>query len=82
MSFKERFVGEKIYLDYPAVLEKEVGIIIKPNFNAEFIAKYLTSSYQDKFALDLNQNPKHFIKSDYSTYNRFFIYQETFILCS
>ena len=76
LSFKERFVGEKIYLDYPAVLEKEVGIIIKPNFNAEFIAKYLTSSYQDQFALDLNQNPKHFIKSDYSTYNRFFIYQD------
>ena len=76
LGFKERFVGEDIYLDYPALLEKSYGLTIDPRKKEEFIIKFLNSKYSDQFTLQYFDSQHYFEKNNYETYNRFLLSKE------
>ena len=76
LGFKERFVGEEKFLDYPALLEKTYGITINPKKKEEFIIKFLNSKYSDLFVIKNFDSQHYFEKNNYETYNRFLIYKE------
>lgn len=76
IGFKERFVGEDIYPDYPALLEKSYGITIHPRKKEEFIINFLNSKYSDMFVIKNFDSQHYFEKNNYETYNRFLIYKE------
>ena len=76
LGFKERFIDEKIFLDYPAVLEKSYGLTINPKRREDFIIKFLNSKFSKGLVLQYFDSQNYFVRNNYETYNRFLIYKD------
>ena len=76
LGFKERFIGEDTFQDYPALLEKAYGITINPKKKEEFIIRYLNSKFSDHLSIQNFSSQQYFVKNNYETYNRFLVYKD------
>jgi putative ABC transport system ATP-binding protein len=74
LHFQEYYTGERT--DYPASLEKGIGLIVRPEKEEAFLRSFLADSKADAFALFPLSNQVHYRKEDILTHNRFLLYKD------